>query len=189
MPVNTAISALALIKAARVLQRGGLIAYPTEAVWGIGCVIHDLDAVKRTIVLKRRPLHKGVIVVAAHWQQVAHLLAPRCVTQLQPALATWPGPHTWLLPASSRCPRVLRGRHRSLAVRVSAHPLIQALCLRVGPIVSTSANLAKRPPARSKMAAYRAVGNGVDYVVPGNTAGLSRPTPIRDVISGKIVRR
>ncbi len=180
---------LVINKAARVLKRGGLIAYPTEAVWGIGCSIADLDAVKKVIQLKRRPLHKGVIVVAADLTQVRHLLQPLSDEQLHATHQTWPGAHTWLLPAHTQCPRLLRGRHRSIAIRISAHPLLQALCKKAGPIVSTSANLAKRPPARSKLAAYRAVGTGVNYVVPGNTLGLLRPTPIRDLVSGKMVRR
>jgi L-threonylcarbamoyladenylate synthase len=183
------IGSIAIIKAVRVLRCGGLIAYPTEAVWGIGCAISNLNSVKKVMQLKRRPWHKGVIIVAADLQQVKALLAPLSDAELSPALATWPGPHNWLLPARRSCPLLLRGRHRSIAIRISAHPLLQALCNKVGPIVSTSANLAKRPAARTKIASYRAVGNGVDYVVPGKTLGLPRPSAIRDLRSGRIVRR
>jgi L-threonylcarbamoyladenylate synthase len=108
---------------------------------------------------------------------------------LQKALATWPGPYTWLMPARRECSRCLRGRHNTIAIRISAHPLLQAICKNAGPIVSTSANLAKRPPARTKLAAYRAVGTGVDYVVPGKTLGLLRPTSIQELQSGKMRRR
>lgn len=186
-------NSLHLRLAARILRSGGLIAYASEAVWGLGCLPEHEPALRRLLKLKRRPAHKGLIVVAAALEQVRPLLLPLPPEVLSTIGQTWPGPHTWLLPVKPSVTRLLRGRHDTLAVRVTAHPVLSTLCGQVGPIVSTSANRAGRPPARTSLALRRAVGAGrsagVDYVLPGATGGLARPTPIRDARSGIIVRR
>ena len=103
--------------------------------------------------------------------------------------ASWPGPHTWLLPACSTTPDWLTGRFDTLAVRVTAHPLAAALC-RVygGAIVSTSANRAARPPARTALQVRLALGGQVDTVLAGRCVGADRPSTIRDGRTGRLLR-
>ena len=175
--------------ACHALAAGGVVAYPTEAVWGLGCEPLNRHACERVLRLKRRGRRKGFILIASEFSQVEPFLAQIPKPKLKPALASWPGPVTWLLPAASWVPAYLTGSRHTLAVRVTAHPLASALCAAYGgPIVSTSANTSGHPPARSALQVQKQFGARVDYVLPGATGGLDRPTPIRDLASGKAVR-
>ncbi len=178
-----------LREAVRALHNGGIIAYPTEAVYGLGCDPLDADTVLRLLALKRRPVEKGLILVAADFSQLQPYLLPLAAPLAQQVAADWPGPVTWLLPARPDVPRWLRGAHDTLAVRVSAHPEVAALCRAFGgPIVSTSANPATLPPARNALTVQRMFGGGVDFILHAPLGGLERPTQIRDGRSGRIIR-
>ena len=178
-----------LREAVRVLQHGGLIAYPTEAVYGLGCDPLDEDAVLRLLDLKRRPWQKGLILIAADLAQLEPYLLPLDNAVRDRITPTWPGPNTWLLPVRAETPRWLRGEHDTLAVRVIAHPISAALCRAFGgPIVSTSANLTGKRPATSPLAVRNAFGEQIDYIVHAPLGGAERPTQIRDGRTGEIVR-
>ena len=182
-------SRLHLDLACHALAGGGVIAYPTEAVWGLGCEPLNAHACRRILSLKRRTRGKGFILIAADFAQAEPFLATLPRAKLKTALATWPGPVTWLLPAASWVPGYLTGARKTLAIRVTAHPLARALCDQYGgPIVSTSANVSGRAPARTALQVQRQFGSRVDYVLPGALGALRRPTPIRDLASGKWVR-
>ncbi|ASK98085.1 Sua5/YciO/YrdC/YwlC family protein [Xanthomonas campestris pv. merremiae] len=182
---------LDLGRAVAALTQGGVIAYPTEAVWGLGCDPRQQAAMMRLLEIKRRPVEKGVIVVASSvdvlrdWVDIEALEPAR----RQDVLTSWPGPHTWILPITDRAPRWVTGEHDGLAVRISAHPVVAALCGAWGaPLVSTSANLAGEPPARSRAALDPALLTTIDGVVDGETGALAQPTQIRDARSGQILR-
>lgn len=178
-----------LREAVRVLHDGGLIAYPTEAVYGLGCDPLNADAVLRLLELKQRPWQKGLILIAADQAQLEPYLLPLDATLRARVEPTWPGPNTWLLPTRPETPQWLRGEHDTLAVRVTAHPVAAALCRAFdGPIVSTSANLAGKRPATSPLAVRCAFGDQIDYIVHAALGGAERPTQIRDGRTGEIVR-
>ncbi|HEY0662855.1 MAG TPA: Sua5/YciO/YrdC/YwlC family protein [Lysobacter sp.] len=186
MPVS-----LTIAEAAAALHRGGVIAYPTEAVWGLGCDPFDETAVGRLLAIKQRPVDKGLILVASHQDQLEGLLAWDLLpTDRQDAVfASWPGPHTWIVPATTRTPRWITGSHHGVAVRISAHPTVVALCNAFdGPMVSTSANLGGQPPAFTRDALDPALLALLDGVVAGETAGLAAPTAIRDALTGAQLR-
>lgn len=175
--------------ARRILRRGGVIAYPTEAVWGLGCDPLDRDAVAHLLGLKGRAASKGLILVAADFGQLEPLLEPLAEADRSRVFAAWPGPVTWLLPARAHLPSWLRGGHATLAVRVSDHPVVQALCRAFGgPLVSTSANRSGGRPARSALEVRRIFGEALDLIVPGELGGRERPSEIRD-LSGRVLRR
>jgi L-threonylcarbamoyladenylate synthase len=178
-----------LREAVRALLGGGIVAYPTEAVYGLGCAPLNPDAVLRLLALKRRSVDKGLILVAADFSQLEPYLLPLDVALERQVVASWPGPVTWLLPVRPEVPGWLRGSHDTLAVRVSAHPVVRALCAAYGgPIVSTSANPAGRRPARNALTVQRMFGGGVDFILHAPLGGLERPTQIRDGRSGRIIR-
>ena len=173
------------------LRRGGVIAYPTEAVWGLGCDPFDQAAVLQLLALKQRPVAKGLILVAATVAQFDGLVDWDALpTQRQDAvLADWPGPHTWIVPATARVPHWITGDHRGVAVRVSAHPLVAALCNAFrGALVSTSANPAGAPAPRTLAECDPALLAALDGISTGETGGLERPTAIRDARSGAVLR-
>ncbi|PPK51064.1 translation factor SUA5 [Marinobacter persicus] len=176
--------------ARRILLAGGVIAYPTEAVWGLGCDPWDQAAVERILALKQRPVEKGMILVAASVDQIRFLLDPLPEALQQEAIRHWPGPVTCLLPDVNRqIPEWVRGQHDSIAVRVSDHSGVQALCNAAGmPLVSTSCNPAGRQPARYSWQVRRYFGPQLDYVVPGALGGNRKPSRIIDIVTGKQFR-
>ncbi|MCK7579112.1 MAG: Sua5/YciO/YrdC/YwlC family protein [Chromatiales bacterium] len=175
--------------AVRCLRRGGVIAYPTEAVYGLGCDPWNAEAVAHLLAIKRRSVGKGLILIASDPDQLWSFVEPPAPDRLSDILATWPGPNTWLLPAHPATPAWLTGRFDTLAVRVSAHPLVAALCRAYGgAIVSTSANQAARPPARTSLDVRLALDELPDYILTGYCAGSDRPSVIRDGRTGRIIR-
>jgi L-threonylcarbamoyladenylate synthase len=178
-----------LRRAVRCLREGGIVAYPTEAVWGLGCDPGNAAAVQRLLELKHRPADKGLILIAHDFGALRPYLIPLDHSLLRKVKRSWPGPVTWLLPAAARTSALLRGKSPALAVRVTAHPLAAALCRAFGgAIVSTSANPATRRPARNAQQVRRYFGHSV-FVLSGETGGRARPTEIRDGATGAIIRR
>lgn len=178
-----------LRQAAAVLDRGGVIAYPTEGCYGLGCDPRRAGAVQRVLRLKRRSWRQGLILIAARWAQIVPWVDSGDEQAVARARRSWPGPHTWLLAARPGVPRRVRGEHDSIAVRITAHPLAAALCRHCRhPLVSTSANRHGRPPALTAAQVRAQFGDGVDYILTGPLGGLAGPTPIRDARSGETLR-
>jgi L-threonylcarbamoyladenylate synthase len=172
------------------LQQGEIIAYPTEAVYGLGCDPFNEAAVRQLLKLKHRPADKGLILIAHDWQQVAQLIAPLDDSRLRQVLSTWPGPVTWAFPADGTVPAWIRGNHPSIALRITAHPIASALCKAFGgPIVSTSANLDAQAPAKDAATVQDYFGSGIAVIVQGPLGEILSPTPIFDAVTGAIIRR
>jgi L-threonylcarbamoyladenylate synthase len=182
--VSTDIGAIAAL-----VGRGGVIAYPTEAVFGLGCRPADAAACERILDLKGREAGKGLIVITDDLARIAHWLEPIPERLQARAEASWPGPHTWLWPARGSCPPWLRGAHTRLAVRVTAHPGVRALCAAAGSaLVSTSANRAGEPPCRDAACVRSHFGGRVDGILDLACEGADAPSTIRDIVTGAWVR-
>jgi L-threonylcarbamoyladenylate synthase len=178
-------------EAATAMHAGGVIAYPTEAVWGLGCDPFDETAVLRLLAIKQRPVDKGLILVAAALGQFDGLADWEALPRARrdEVFASWPGPHTWIVPATARVPRWITGAHDGVAMRVSAHPVVVALCNAFdGVLVSTSANPAGAPAPHSLAALDGSLLAALDGCVAGETGGAARPTPIRDARTGAELR-
>lgn len=183
-------SPVRLAQCVQTLHGGGIVAYPTEAVWGLGCDPFNPVAVAHLLMLKKRPLCKGMIMVAASIDQIAPYFADLSAAQWRTLKSTWPGAVTWLVPVRpGGIPGWVRGQHATQAFRVSAHPVVSALCRRFGgPMVSTSANLAGHRPACSLFEVQCHLGAKIDMVMPGETGESLGPTPIRDLVTGDWLR-
>ncbi|OTG88577.1 L-threonylcarbamoyladenylate synthase [Acinetobacter sp. ANC 3813] len=181
-------------EAADCLKKGQVLAYPTEAVWGLGCDPFNEQAFHEILRLKQRPIEKGVILLAAHVSQVEHLLTGLSEEMREQVIASWSdrAPNeratTWLLPAGDDIPRWIKGNHPKVAVRVTTHSLCVALCHAFnGFIVSTSANPAGLEPARSLQEASQYFAAELNYL--NGDLGLSQePSKIIDAETGKIIR-
>ena len=166
-----------------------MIACPTEAVYGLSCDPLDAAAVLHLLALKQRPLEKGLILVASDAAQLDPFIQPLSADMQARVLSSWPGPATWLVPARAETPAWLRGTHDTLAVRVTAHPLMRALCTQFGgALVSTSANPSGRPPARNAISVRRYFDARLDAILCGALGGAARPTAIRDARDGTWIR-
>lgn len=176
--------------AADALRSGGVVAYPTEAVYGLGCDPFDRDAFATIFRLKERQPTQGVLLIASDFEQVAEYIADGVAPEaIARARATWPGPCTWVFPRSDAVPEWVAGSLAGIALRVTAHPVASELCRRFGgAIVSTSANRHGEPPAKTSADVQAAFGAQLAYILDGAVGGLEKPTPIRDAISGDIIR-
>jgi L-threonylcarbamoyladenylate synthase len=171
------------------LKQGGVVAYPTEGVYGLGCDALDEQAVSRLLALKHRDAAKGLIVIGASLLQVESLIHPLTREQREKLEAGWPGPLTWIVPAASDAPRWLTGGRDTLAVRVPDHALARELCQQFrGPVVSTSANVSGEAAVRDADAVARLFPQGVDYLLEGAVGGHGGPSEIRDLLSDRIIR-
>lgn len=178
---------LKINQASAALAAGEVLAYPTEAVWGLGCDPFNGEAVLKILALKKRPQEKGLILVAGDIKQFDFILKFLDEAQRAPLQTTWPGPTTWLVPHHQQIPEWISGRFPTVALRVSVHPLIQDLCRSFGPIVSTSANPQGLAPARDSLRVRGYFGKQV-RVVPGALGKQQNPSEIRDLATGSIVR-
>lgn len=176
-----------LRQTAKCIHAGSVIAYPTEAVYGLGCDPLNAQAVTRLLAIKQRPIHKGLILIADNPQQLDPFVEwdPAWRGKVQ---QSWPGPHTWLLPAKADLPVWINGGKPTVACRVTAHPLAAVLCAAAGSaLISTSANRAGRQPAKSALQVrLRCVG--VDHIVHGSLGELDKPTCIWDAVTGERIR-
>ena len=165
---------------------GNIIAYPTEAVFGLGCDPYQQQAVYKILALKNRPVEKGLILVGSQIEQFDDFIEPLSAEQKQ---KIHDNPSTsWIVPAAN-APYWLRGRFSSLAIRLSAHPLVKRLCDHMQqPLVSTSANPAGKTPARNYRQVHHYFHNDVDMILADNIGALDKPTEIRELISNQIVR-
>jgi L-threonylcarbamoyladenylate synthase len=178
-------------QAAERLRRGGVLAYPTEAVYGLGCDPHNRVAFARLFALKQRPPSEGVLLIAADFGQVARYIDLEAVPPaiLDEIRAGWPGPHTWIFPRTGAVPSWVAGAHAGIALRVTAHPAAAALCRAFGgALVSTSANPHGALPARTPQAVADYFGDRLDGVLEAPLGDLARPTVIRDALTGAVVR-
>ena len=175
-----------ILRAADALLGGGVIAYPTEGVFGLGCMPDDDEALTRLLAIKRRDPRKGLILIASRKSQLEDWIA------VDPARIPDPDasrPTTWIVPAAARVSPLVTGDHPGLAIRLTTHATAAAICDAVdSPIVSTSANLAGEPVARNQFVLRRKLGACVDYVMPGDCGPLSTASEIRDLASGKTLR-
>ena len=173
------------------LQQGGVIAYPTEAVYGLGCDPDNEAAVMALLAIKQRQVEKGLILIAANYSQLLPYVDDKAIPleKRYQIFSSWPGHISWVLPASKTAPKWLTGQFDSIAVRVSAHPVVQQLCSAYGkPLVSTSANLSGQPAITDKAELQQSLGDKLSAIMPGPLGGATQPSQIRDALSGNIVR-
>lgn len=169
------------------VQQGGIIAYPTEAVFGLGCDPFNRSAVEAIYELKDREIGMGMIILIADWSQLSSLTAPITDEQLDRVKATWPGFTTWVFPKAPSLPQWITGDYDSVAIRMSTHPVARILSTDC-PIISTSANKSGRPPATTCEQVLQQFPNGIDAMVSGALGSEPRPSQIYDVLSGKQLR-
>jgi len=185
---------LTVTQAAEYLSAGRVIAYPTEAVFGLGCDPASEPAVRRILQLKQRSADAGLILIADCWEHLAPYAQRVDPGQLEKALATWPGPVTWLFPRADSVPDWLAGKqttstHPTIALRVTDHATCRALCAGFGgAIVSTSANPHAAPPATTAAQVIAYFADAIDGVVEGTPGTQQKPSEIRDLLSGRVIR-
>lgn len=177
--------------AKQAFRNGELLAYPTEAVFGLGCDPTNESAVVKLLEAKQRPQEKGLILLAADYSQLVAFVDDKKIPQDKrfAVFSHWPGPVTLLLPAAPSVPQWLRGAHDQIAVRVTAHEPARQLCKALGSaIVSTSANISGQPALLTTSAVRETFGDQVAWVMDAPTGGASKPSRILDPLTQHIIR-
>lgn len=175
--------------AASALRSGGVIAYPTEYCFGLGCDPRDDDSIERLLSIKQRSAQQGVILIASEVEHIARYVDLDSSDLLADILASWPGPNTWVLPALSDVSMYVRGRHKGVAVRVTQNPVCRALCSAFGgAIVSTSANRHGQPALLDATSVEQEMGGELDYIVHQRVGGALAASTIRDGLTGQKIR-
>lgn len=170
------------------LRAGGLIAYPTRASFGLGCLPGHLKALQHLKKLKRRPNHKGMIVVADIQQRFEGLMGSLSADQQIMLSEKWPGNWTWLVPASHRVLPALRGKNSRIALRIDSYQPVRDLCQQLKTaLVSTSANRSGLKPIQTAREIHKQFGCKVT-VISGRCERRARASTIADLISKKILR-
>ncbi len=180
------------IKAVESLKKGGVIAYPTESIYGLGCAPLDQAAIEKLLRIKQRPVNKGLILIASNLNQLKPFIQPLHrigESAASRVISSWPGPYTWILPAKKWVPSWLTGEHRSIAVRITNHLTAKNICERFNsPIVSTSSNRHMCAPTKTHIATRRHFHDQIDYILPGRIGIENKPSQIRNAITGDIIR-
>lgn len=176
--------------ATHILRQGGVIAHPTEAVWGLACDPFSEASVDYLLALKGRPVEKGLILVSSNIEHFTSLLKPLSAEMKARFVEPQIRPTTWIVPDPMKItPAWIRGSHSGVAVRVSTHPVIEELSRFFGgPIISTSANTAGNSPAMNVRDVRQYFRGNLDYILPGTLGGASRPSQIIDLATGNILR-
>ncbi len=181
-----------LNQAVQVLQQGEVIAYPTEAVYGLGCDPTNISAIKKILELKNRKKEKGLILVAANFDQLKPYILPLEENIEKKLRVSWKnqnGAVTWLVPAKKNVSNYLKGQFDTLAVRVSNHPIVKNLCEKFdGAIISTSANISTQEAARTSGQVKQTFGSKIDFILDGETEINAQPSEIRDALTDEIIR-
>jgi len=182
MPIKT----LDIVYISKILKEGGVILYPTEGVYGIGCNPFDYTAVKRLLSIKKRNTEQGLILISAHWQQVKNLIN---IDLNKNKILYDNNPITWVIPATEYVPSWIKGKHDTVAIRVTQHPIIKNICIKFNnPIVSTSANISTEHAPLKFTQIKPDIISAVDLIVDGETGNLGKSSTICELITHKIYR-
>lgn len=165
-----------------VLKQGGIVAFPTDTVYGLGACATNQQAVERVYEVKGRPQNMALPLLLAHISQISEVAEP--VPQIAWLLARnfLPGALTLVLPKSNSVPDFVTAGGETVAVRIPAHPIPVALIDALGaPVIGTSANLSGKPSALTADEVYSQFGNKIDLVIDGGKCPGGRESTIVDV--------
>jgi len=177
-------------RAVEQLHAGHIIAYPTEAVFGLGCDPCNESAVRKLLSLKGRHESAGFVLIASEFSQLLPWIADSGESLIEQAMQSWPGPVTWLFPRADKVPDFIAGKHDTIAVRITAHAPSRVLCDAFGAaLISSSANHTAAEPARSAGEVEDYFGHYLGGILTGPLGGAQHPCEIRDLVSGRVLRK
>lgn len=178
----------ALNRFVHAVSRGAVFGYPTDTVWGFGCHPLIASSVSRILQIKNRSPDKGLILLSSRIEYCSTYLDVE-TDQLAALASPTNQPTTWLATASALCPPWIRGIYPTVAIRITSHPLVQAICDGLqAPVVSTSANRGGKATARNSIQMRKQFGSELDYIVTGFPTGSLQPSEIRSLANGTILR-
>jgi len=174
-------------KGIQILKQGGVIAFPTDTVYGLGADAFRSKAVERIYEIKKRPTHLPLPLLIGDVEQLAVLVAkPLPEIALFLARRFWPGGLTLVVPKAAHLPGYLG--NTNIAVRVPAHPICLTLIQAINnPLIGTSANISDKPSVVTAGGVRQQLGNEVDLIIDGGRCPGGRESTVVDVTGGGVV--
>jgi L-threonylcarbamoyladenylate synthase len=169
-------------EAISILKEGGIVAFPTDTVYGLGASISIPQAVERVYEVKERPKNMPLPLLLADKSQISEVAEPVPPIAWLLAERFWPGALTIVLFKSKSVPDIVTGGGKTVAIRISAHPTLVALIQGVGtPIVGTSANLSGQPSALTAEEVHAQLDGKVDLIIDGGRCPGGKESTIVDL--------
>lgn len=173
-----------------IVLQGGIIAYPTEAVFGLGCLADNEQSIRRLLSLKRRSADKGLILIASQIEQLAPYIRPLSSKDIHKIKNNDDKrAMTWIVPAAVNTSALLTGVYDTLAIRLTSHAPVQELCQHLNfPLISTSANLSHQPAAVTISQVKDYFSETIDGILNAPTGLQSSPSIIINLQTHEIIR-
>lgn len=173
--------------AAHIISHGGIIAYPTETVYGLGCDIFDPEAVEQINLIKQRPRNKQFILLAGNIDQIKPLI--KISDKEENIINSTKEPTSWVIDASPLAPKWLTDNNNTLTIRISTSHLVKKLCHILGhAIISTSANISGKKPARTSLDLHMAFHNKVHKILVSSHELSGKPSKIIQLCNNHVIR-
>ena len=173
--------------AAHIIRLGGVIAYPTDTIYGLGCDPYNQQAVELINTIKQRPLDKQFILLASDIGQIRPLL--QIDDNQEKMIEQNTEPTSWVVTANQRAPAWLVDENNTITIRVSKHANIERLCSALGhAIISTSANVSGKRPARNTLELHKYFHGCVDKILVSDQEQMARPSKIIRLCDNEIIR-
>ena len=183
------VSAFKIGLCCHIVRQGGVIAYPTETVMGLGCDPYNNEAVRHLLALKHRPEEKGLIIIGANINQLTSFIGKLSIQQQQLLSQPIAHPTTWLAPKSATAPSWITGKHDTIAIRITTHSIANKLCQHLGhALVSTSANITGQAVVKTSHELIQSFGQAIHMITNDSQPSLGTPSEIRNILTGEIVR-
>ncbi len=174
--------------AAHIIKNGGIIAYPTDTIYGLGCDPYNIDAVEQLNIIKRRPSNKQFILLAGHVNQVKDLLLIDQNDQIKITKNT--EPTSWVVNASPTAPEWLTDDNNALTIRISKNDTVRKLCEALGhAIISTSANLSGKRPAENTFYLHKLFHSTIDKILATNKPHSGKSSKVIRLCDNHIFRQ
>jgi tRNA threonylcarbamoyl adenosine modification protein (Sua5/YciO/YrdC/YwlC family) len=164
----------------QILKDGGVIAYPTDTIYGIGCNIFNKEGIERIYKIKRRWKNKPLSFICADLSNISqYAIVPNYAYRIMKRCL--PGPYTFILEASSLTPRKILGKRKTIGIRLPNHKLCLSIVKELGhPIISTSANISEEEELNTPDDIEDKLGHSLDLIIDGGPL-ISTPSTIIDL--------
>jgi len=174
--------------AAHIIRHGGVIAYPTDTIYGLGCDPYDPDAVEKINRIKQRPLNKQFILLAGHLDQIKSLI--RITAEQEKIISQNDEPTSWIIEATSEAPPWLTDKKNTLTIRICKQSDVKKLCHALGhAIISTSANISGKRPAKNALELHKYFQHSVDKILLSDKQHAGKASKIIRLCDNYIIRQ
>jgi len=171
------------------IVKGKIIAYPTESVFGIGCDPENEQSINKIIEIKNRGKQKGLIIIADEVKKLSKFIHKDYLDLFIKKSDIESKPTTWIVPSSKHVLNLVKGEDSSVALRITQHPIASRICKYSNKaIISTSANISSKTPAKNSNEILMQFGEEIDIIVDGRVGDSIKPTQIVDLITNKVIR-